>query len=58
MTLCDIANQLIGYTQLVVNPLNISCDLVLTQVDVFFLIIQERDDDLIISKLVAHLYST
>jgi hypothetical protein len=38
------------------NPSNISYNIVLRQVDVFFKIVQERDYDLIIPKLVVHLH--
>jgi hypothetical protein len=38
------------------GPYNKICNLVLKQVDMFFLIVQEREDDLTISKHVAQLY--
>jgi hypothetical protein len=51
MTLCDVANQNRGHTQIVLNPSNIRCNLVLTHGDVFFKIFQEREVDIITSKL-------
>jgi hypothetical protein len=41
-TLCVFANQNRGHTQTVVNPSNITYNLVLRKVDVFFKITQER----------------
>ena len=57
MTLCDVVNQNSCHTKNVVSPSNIICNLILRKADVFFKIVQEREDDLIISKHVAQLYS-